>query len=374
MKVLAYTDTYLPTINGVSYTISEWRNKFDGEMEVVCPNHPDKDHQPDTDGVRSVKFPFYDNFRVALPKIRKKGEYDIVHAHTPFTLGLSGLLNSYRKEVPFVLSYHTPIKDYVSYIPLGGSVLSRIASAYQDRIFDRANRIIVPTSHIAEEVTNRTNTEVEVISNGVDTDFFRPIKNSSPEEFMSNYDKDLPTIGYAGRHGYEKNISLIIDELGDENINILIAGDGPACEELKNSAKDTRANIKFTGFLSRDNLPRFYSCLDLFAFPSPVETQGKVAIESMCCGTPVVGVNDGALLETIEDDVTGVISEPDNFKQNIMYVLENKDAFVENCIDKRSCFSVEDSVESLKKLYQELLNEHKESNDNNSKLAMRENK
>lgn len=369
MKVLAYSDTYLPTINGVSYTISEWKDNFDGEMEVVCPSHPGKDYRSDTDDVRSVKFPFYSNFRMALPRIRKKDEYDIVHAHTPFTLGLSGLLNSYRKDVPFVLSYHTPIKDYVSYIPLGGSVLSRVASAYQDRIFDRADRIIVPTSHIAEDVTNRTDTEVKVISNGVDTDFFKPIEDCSPDDFMSSYDPNLPTVGYAGRHGYEKNISLIINELGDEDINIIIAGDGPAHEELKDISTDKRANIEFTGFLRRDNLPRFYSCLDLFAFPSPVETQGKVAIESMCCGTPVVGVNDGALLETIEDDVTGVISEPNNFRRNIMYALENEDEFVENCIDKRSYFSVENSVESLKELYEELLRESEElRSDNNNQI------
>lgn len=365
MKVLAYSDTYLPTINGVSYTISEWKDNFDGEMEVVCPRHPNKDYQQDTDDVRSVKFPFYTNFRMALPRIRKKDEYDIVHAHTPFTLGLSGLLNSYRKDVPFVLSYHTPIKDYVSYIPFGGSILSKIASAYQERIFGMADRVIVPTSHIAEDVSSRTDTEVEVISNGVDTDFFRPIEDSCPEDFMSSYEENLPTVGYAGRHGYEKNISLIIDQLGDENINIIIAGDGPAHEELKNRSKDTKANIEFTGFLKRNNLPRFYSCLDLFAFPSPVETQGKVAIESMCCGTPVVGVNDGALLETINDDVTGVISQPDNFKQNIMYALENKDTFVENCINKRDCFSVENSVEKLKEVYREVLNEERESENSN---------
>ncbi len=64
-------------------------------------------------------------------------------------------------------------------------------------------------------------------------------------------------------------------------------------------------DVRFLGFLERDELAAFYSALDVFAFPSPVETQGLVALEANACGTPVVGANAGALSNTIVAGETG---------------------------------------------------------------------
>jgi glycosyltransferase involved in cell wall biosynthesis len=358
MRVLTYSDTYLPTINGVSYTISEWKKEFPYKMDVICPDHPEGEFSQSVIPVKSYRFPFYNGFRMAIPKLRTEDNYDVVHAHTPFMMGISGIISSHLNQTPFVLSYHTPIRDYTSYLPIGESLLGKVASKYQDIVFKRADRIIVPTEFVAREVRDRTDTKVTVISNGVDTDFFRPKEDVTPERFFSDYDDSLPTIGYAGRHGYEKNISLIFDQLGDKNLNIIIAGDGPANEHLRDIARDVDANTKFTGFISRDELPYLYSALDVFAFPSPVETQGKVAIESMCCGTPVVGVNDGALLQTIEDDCNGVTSEPRDFSDSVMYALSDRERLRSNCLDMRNDFSVKNSVEKLETVYEELLDDY----------------
>ncbi|MFC7173338.1 glycosyltransferase [Haloplanus litoreus] len=60
--------------------------------------------------------------------------------------------------------------------------------------------------------------------------------------------------------------------------------------------------------------PAFYSALDAFVFPSPIETQGLVALEANACGTPVVGANDGALADTVVEGETGYHFETGDVK------------------------------------------------------------
>jgi len=96
--VAAFTDSYLPTLNGVTYTVqtwSEWWGKRGSRMDVVYPN---SSHDADTGEypVPSIPFPFYEGFRVGVPKIPAGvGGADLVHAHTPFSLGLAGLRLGY---------------------------------------------------------------------------------------------------------------------------------------------------------------------------------------------------------------------------------------------------------------------------------------
>ncbi|MUV61202.1 glycosyltransferase family 4 protein, partial [Halobacterium sp. CBA1126] len=60
--VAAFTDSYLPTVNGVTYTVSTWHERWrarGGEMPVVFP-HADYDAGPGEHSVPSLRFPFYD--------------------------------------------------------------------------------------------------------------------------------------------------------------------------------------------------------------------------------------------------------------------------------------------------------------------------
>ena len=94
--------------------------------------------------------------------------------------------------------------------------------------------------------------------------------------------------------------------------------------------------------------------LDVFAFPSPVETQGLVALESIACGTPVVAVDDGALSETVTDGETGYHYEPgdvDGFAAAIRRALDRQSRLGERCLDAREELSVARSIDRLADVY-----------------------
>jgi len=63
-------------------------------------------------------------------------------------------------------------------------------------------------------------------------------------------------------------------------------------------------------------------------FPSATETFGNVVLESLACGTPVVGANSGGVKNIITDGKTGFLCEPKNsnsFLSSIYQLLNNEE-------------------------------------------------
>ncbi|WP_418771514.1 glycosyltransferase [Halobacterium yunchengense] len=363
--VAAFTDSYLPTVNGVTYTVSTWRDRWrerGGEMPVVYPR---SSHDPGAGeyDVPSLRFPFYDGYRVALPRTPSAVadvDADLVHAHTPFGLGLAGWRYAHGHDVPLVASYHTPTAEYADYVvPDAATGPVRAASERWERWFlDRADLVLTPSERARDHVWDLgVDVPVEPLPNGVDVDQFRPV---DADDFRRRYSlpDDRPLVGYTGRHGYEKQLFDLVEAAEDLEATLVFGGDGPARDDLEAAARDRGVDARFLGFLDREDLPAFYSVLDAFAFPSPVETEGLVALEANACGTPVAGVNAGALAETVVDGETGYHYEPgdiEGFRTAIRRTLAERDRLSENCLDRRDDVSVARAIEELRSVYEQLL-------------------
>ncbi|KAB1188757.1 MULTISPECIES: glycosyltransferase family 4 protein [Haloferax] len=363
-SVAAFTDTYLPTVNGVTYTIQTWRERWHrrgGRMDVVFPK--DDEYTPESGEfpVRSLPFPFYEGMRVGVPRIPDAVEdADLVHAHTPFGLGLAGLRLARRRDLPFVATYHTPTSEYAEYLSSVGAIergVERTAERYERWFFDRADAVIVPSDDAKRRLISEVGVDAEIVvlSNGIDIEQFAP---ADGDGFRQRYDLgDGPLVGYTGRHGYEKNLDELIRAASGLDVTLVLGGDGPARDELEELAAGLDVDARFLGFLDREELPAFYSSLDVFGFPSPVETQGLVALEANACGTPVVGVNEGALEDTVVDGRTGYHYESgdlDGFKRGIEQALAEREELSARCLERRDEVSVEHSVDRLAALYDRL--------------------
>ena len=364
--VAAFTDTYLPTVNGVSYTVQAWRDTWadrGGRMHVVYPEAPDHVPESREHPVRSLTFPFYEGFYAALPQVPDGLDgLDVVHAHTPFSLGLAGRWLAGRRDLPLVASYHTPTAEYADYLAAGrvADVIERVAGRYEQWYLDQADAVVVPSVPAREHLGELgVDARVEIVPNGVDTDRFAPVDDRELAAFRDRHGlPDGPLVGYTGRHGYEKNLDAILDVAPQLDATVVFGGDGPARARLETRAADLDADVRFLGFLDREELPAFYSVLDVFAFPSPVETQGLVALEANACGTPVVGVNAGALAETVVDGKTGFHFQPndvDAFRDGIERALAAGDTLRETCLDRRAETSLDNAVDTLAGVYDAVL-------------------
>jgi glycosyltransferase involved in cell wall biosynthesis len=364
--VAAFTDTYLPTVNGVTYTIRTWRERWErrgGRMDVVYPASPEYDPEPGEYPTRGFRFPFYEDFRIGLPGIPDAtGDADLVHAHTPFLLGLSGRRLAHRVDVPLVASYHTPTAEYADYLADGrvADAIERVALAYERWYLDDVDALVVPSEPAGEHLREvGIRAPIRVVPNGVDTEFFRPVEAAAFRERHGLPEGTL--VGYTGRHGFEKDLGTIleaVDGLDAGEPTVVFGGDGPARAGLERRAATVDADVRFLGFLDREELPAFYSSLDAFLFPSPVETQGLVALEANACGTPVVGVDAGALADTVVEGVTGHRfdrGDTEGFRAAIHRTLGESAALRESCLERRDPISVEHAVDRLAEVYDELL-------------------
>ena len=366
-SVAAFTDTYLPTVNGVTYTVKTWRERWEargGRMDVVYPDSPDHEPQRGEHPVGSLPLPFYSGFRVGSPRIPDTVvDPDVVHAHTPFSLGLAALRLARKRDVPLVVTYHTPTAEYANYFteyePIRDA-LAAVSQRYERWFLNRADAVVVPSETTGHHLTEDLGIDVTptVVSNGVDIGRFRPVDT---EAFRERHDlsADTTLVGYTGRHGHEKCLPDILaacEEL-DRDVTVVFGGDGPAREYLEADARERDLDTRFLGFLDREELPAFYATLDAFLFPSPVETQGLVALEAFACGTPVVGVDSGALSDTVDDGVTGyhyAEGDIDGFAAAIERTLTERETLSDHCLERREDISVESSVDRLAELYASL--------------------
>ena len=103
--------------------------------------------------------------------------------------------------------------------------------------------------------------------------------------------------------------NLIVKSTHTRNdIHWLIAGDGPLATNLHEAVPKT--NVTFTGYLQGADLAEAYACSNLMVFPSTTETFGNVVLESLACGTPVIGANSGGVKNIITDGKTGFFVRP----------------------------------------------------------------
>jgi glycosyltransferase involved in cell wall biosynthesis len=257
-----------------------------------------------------------------------------------------------------VASYHTPAGEYAGYLGPTEWITDKIrgtAETYERAFYDRADVVIVPSETTLRHLKSQigVSSPVEVIGNGVDTEQFRPVDT---DDFLSRHGlpTDGPLVGYTGRHGYEKDLTDLVAAAEGLGATVVFGGDGPAREDLEAQAATIDADVRFLGFLDREELPAFYSSLDVFAFPSPVETQGLVAMEANACGTPVVGVDRGALERTIDEGVNGYHypqGDVDRFRERIRDALADRDRLRERCLARREENSVDRSIARLAEVY-----------------------
>ena len=359
--VAVFTDSYLPTVNGISYTIRSWAERWNreyGRMDVVYPGHPDYDPAETEHPIPATDFPFYEGYRAGVPWVPEAVRSpDIIHVHSLAPVGFVGALYGRLRGLPVVATYHTPVNKYAEYI-VGESPLAsplQWGLQRQERIaLALADQAVVPSTDTKTylETTIGTGTPVTVLSNGIDLQRFPPDAKADFEWAET----DRPIVGYTGRHGHEKNLPLLLDAAAEMTRDPLVVfgGDGPARDSLEQQAASLDIETRFLGFLPAERLPALYSAFDVFGFPSPIETEGRVAMEAIACGTPVVGADAGAIPDTVTDGVNGHLfasGDATAFASALERALDDQQSLQSGCLDTRSDFDISTTLEKLSRLY-----------------------
>ncbi|EEM14870.1 MULTISPECIES: glycosyltransferase family 4 protein [Bacillus] len=338
MRVAIFTDTFTPQVNGVANTLDRLTLYFQKQniaYSVFAPQHTaEDDFVANVNKMRSIPLKIlYPECRFAFPTPRIKRELlnfqpDIIHVATPFNMGLCGMYYAKKLNIPLVGSYHTDFDSYLQYYKI--EFFSNMLWNYLKWFHSSMQKNFVPSPETLQQLTQKGFRNLYIWGRGVDCSLFHQSYNK--DLFRKKYNITAPYIlSYIGRIAPEKDIETLrtlihttIKERKD-NIHWLIAGDGPLAEELRETLP---ANVTFTGYLQEENLAEAYACSDLMVFPSATETFGNVVLESLACGTPVVGANSGGVKNIITDGKTGFLCEPKNsnsFLSSIYQLLNNEE-------------------------------------------------
>jgi glycosyltransferase involved in cell wall biosynthesis len=198
---------------------------------------------------------------------------------------------------------------------------------------------IICVSNATTKQFRFTQSKISVVYNGVDIEEFNLEKNLGVLRLKYSIPEEAIIIGNTGRivprKGYENLIraaqivrSRIVDNEANQ-IRFVIVGDTPYffqdnhMQKLKGLIKEFKLEdiFIFTGY-QRDIKP-YLKDFDIFVIPSNYQDPfPRVVIEAMAFALPVIGYKIGGIAEAVEQDVTGILCEPGNFKQMGEFILK----------------------------------------------------
>lgn len=310
-RVAIFTDTFSPQINGVSRTLERLVNAIEsrgGDVRVETVEVPGSAEDSRVRRWPSIPFWAYPQLRMAAPATARVIEQlrewrpTLVHATTPFGVGLAGRAAAIELDVPLVTSYHTSFAAYLKHYHL--TALDAIAWPYLRWFHNSGELTLAPSQMVARELAGQDFTNVRVWSRGVDLHRFNPSCRSDELRREAGAGPDDFVVAYVGRLAPEKGIHVAIDAMHQVmarrgmKVRFMIAGDGPDEEKCRVRAPD---GTWFAGMLSGERLSTFYASADALLFPSTTETFGNVVLEALASGVPVIAPDTGATLELADD-------------------------------------------------------------------------
>ena len=335
MRIGLFTDTYPPYINGVSTSVCMLKHALEKkghQVFVVTVNNDSLKYKfEDNDTV--IRIPgipvgIYDYrltgvYPLRATNIIKKWKLDVIHSHTEFGVGTFARIIAKQLDIPLVHTYHTMYEDYVHYITHGyfdkasKKIAEYLTLFYCDKT---ANELIVPTKKTYDLFKEKYEVDrnVHIVPTGIEVERF--YKENVSKRKVTNLKKELMllkddfTIVFVGRIAKEKNIMFLLESQKElvkknDNIKLIIIGDGPDINEYKKYVQKHKLNnnVIFTGKVPWEEVPCYYQLADVFATASTSETQGLTVIEAMAGGVAPLCIDDESFSNVVIDGLNGRI-------------------------------------------------------------------
>ncbi|WP_370573295.1 glycosyltransferase [Methanomethylovorans sp.] len=258
----------------------------------------------------------------------KKHKPNVYYCHTP-TRAFYDLYEVYRKNqsvfvsLPFVIwvHFHRRVSEYY-------------------------------LTHVSKIVTNSMNTQKRIQRYfGRDSVIIYPPVDTSRFEYKEYGDFWLSV----NRLYPEKRVELQIEafrEMPDQNL-IIVGGYATGDHASGYAAKlvmGLPANVTLMGSVSEEKLLELYATCKGHITTALDEDFGMTPIEAMASGKPTVAVKEGGYLETVLDEVTGLLVEPEvlSIVAAIKEVSSDPQKYREACIKRAKEFDVSTMLQKMR--------------------------
>jgi glycosyltransferase involved in cell wall biosynthesis len=266
-----------PTINSLLSKFTYLPKSILGLMSIL---HNLKPVPPNVDLLINSSFLF-----AHIKRIKGNKGFKIVYVHTPIRY----------VWLPKIDNRFGNLTQYLT----GLIYLLRVLDKYK---VDKNALYIANSEIVKTRIKNFWDIESIVINPPVDTEYFK--------DFASFEKPQQLTLISAGRLVSYKQHNLALMAARSLNAPIIIAGSGPQENELRNIAIKFNINASFITSPTREELAILIAGSSVMLHLA-IEDFGILPVESMACGTPVVGFNAGGLIETVNSK-TGVLVDEES--------------------------------------------------------------
>jgi glycosyltransferase involved in cell wall biosynthesis len=222
----------------------------------------------------------------------------LVVAQDPFETGLAAQRAASKARIPFIVEEHGGV--YLGPYWKNESAKNAVMYRLGLRVLAAADGIRAVSARISDDLRKRF--PGKIIRNV-------PVYS---EPIAAADAKKRYAFGYVGRFVPQKNLPLLIRAFrsvhdADNSARLLMVGAGPLEEDLKRIVAEEGVgdNVDWKPF--SEDVAAVYAQIKTLVLPSWYEGWGRVVIEAMSCGIPVVMTDVGAANEVLRDAIDGRI-------------------------------------------------------------------
>lgn len=379
-----FNDSFFPVTDGVVMVVDNYARRLSNFCNVIVfvPNYLFSKFDDTTLPYKVVRcysldVPFLD-YSLPIPKldyrfIRNLNKYnlDIVHIHSPFSLGVAGLKYAKLHHIPCVATMHSQFKrDFKR--ALKSEMLANKFTYKLMKVYNKCDLCFAVNKEVAriyfEEYHYKT--MPRVLLNATDME---PIEDNNKTykglDKKYNIKWNEKVFLFVGRLNILKNILFIVDSLSvlkkkkpSLKFKMLFVGVGQDEDKLKERIKELNLEkeVLLVGKIEdRVELASIYKRADLFLFPSVYDASSLVQIEAASQKTPGVFLKNTATASTITDNVNGFLSEETigAYSDKIIEVMENKELYKK--VSNNAYYDLyrtwDEAVDEIYEIYKDLI-------------------
>jgi alpha-1,6-mannosyltransferase len=274
------------------------------------------------DGVYKVPapaVPFGNGYRFPLRlapwrNVIKDLQPDLIEVGDPYLTAWAAIDARRQLDVPVIGFYHSDLPLLVS--NRIGTWLGTNVESYVAKLYRHFDRVLAPSTVMAEKLVRLGVDNVYVQPLGVDLAMFNPARRDPGLKAQLGVSEDTRLLIFAGRGSREKNLPVLLEcmkSLGHRYHLLLVGSHMPAAVPGNVSVIDH--------FRPVHEVARLLASADALVHAGDQETFGLVILEAMASGLPVVAVAAGAFKEIVPDPC-GLLCQPNDARAMAAAVRE----------------------------------------------------
>ncbi len=212
-KILLVTDSYLPTISGVTTVVSNYAmelKKQGCKVKILAPYHRDTPSSRELISIKGVTNPFRLDTVIPLSIFTIQSQVedfapDVVHIHSPSILGLWARNWAQQTNTRLVITVHGIPSFLAKYLPFSryySSALTTLGWKYWKWFLNPSDVVLAPSQFIVRELK-----KLKLASKIIKVPFWIEKYQLLPR--ISSHEKNVQFL-YFGRLDQDKNLRLLI--------------------------------------------------------------------------------------------------------------------------------------------------------------------